>query len=721
MKHTYSHSENDFENEESIAALLCQNCTRTQAVILRRVIECCWVIRDHRTSYPNPFYVAVQLKDMRADVPTVVSALLGTDAAAREYSISWIHEQFGQEFAKLTQGVRWINELSMRDAAGVGSFGARDQAEMLRRMVLSMVEDIRVILVKLAYRTQRLYMLVKLESHYGVAIANETLSIYTPLANRLGLGQLKWELEDVAFRIVEPQAYKRIAKALEESRAAREDYINEFVQELTEHLKQYGVVDADVFGRPKHIYSIWKKMRAKRIEFNDLFDVRAVRVLVHDLQSCYGVLGIVHSSWQPITREFDDYIANPKENGYQSLHTAVIGPNGRAVEVQIRTREMDDSAENGVAAHWAYKEGDPVDENLLGHINTLRQLLDDSDDEQLVEGFSQHLDSRRVYVFTPQGEVIDLVAGATPLDFAYHVHSEIGHRCRGAKVNGRIVPLTYLMQNGDQVEVLTTREASPSRDWLNQSLGYLQSARARSKVRAWFNIQDHAQQISNGRTVLDRELKRLRAAAISVDKIASRLKYARVTDLYAALGRNDVTIAQVAGALDFLAEPAEKLPVVTRRASRQSKVTGAISVRGVGNLLTQMASCCQPVPDDSIVGFITRGKGVSVHRADCGNMLNLPEQQRERLIEVEWGEDSSSQYRVEIRIVAFDRQGLLRDISTVLSALKIDVVGVHTNSDAENQIADMRISLHIGSIEELASVMEKIRLLRNVQSVERVI
>ncbi len=715
MKHTFSADEGAFETLQSSQSYLSEQCTRSQALIIRRAVEHCWAVRDRPTGYPEPLHVAAQLKHMRADTPIIVSALFGTDVSAEHYSIDFLHEHYGQEIATLTRGVRWLNALSISDA-----FGAGDHAETLRRMVLSMVEDVRVVLVKLAYRTQRLYVLAKRESNNRQSVAQETLSIYAPLANRLGLGQLKWELEDVAFRIVEPLAYKRIAGALEENRAAREIYINDFVDDLSTRVSKHGINNASVFGRPKHIYSIWKKMRDKHIEFSDLFDVRAVRVLVDDVQQCYSVLGIAHSIWQPISREFDDYIANPKDNGYRSLHTAVIGPSGKPVEVQIRTRDMDDDAENGVAAHWAYKEGAPVDTNLQKGINALRQLLDDSDDEILVEGFTQQLNSQRVYVFTPKGEVIDLVSGSTPLDFAYHIHSEIGHRCRGVKVNGRIVPLTHVLANGDQVEVLTTREPGPSRDWLNKSLGYINSSRARGKVRAWFNQQDHEQHLADGRTILDRELKRFKASSVSIDTLVKRLKFDRSNDLLAAIGRNEVTVAQIVGAIDHLAVPVVRQTEKVLRTPTQDRTSGAIHVRGVGNLLTQIAACCQPVPPDTIVGFITRGKGVTIHRADCSNILNLRDSERERLIEVDWGDDDISRYHVEIHIRAFDRHGLLRDVSTALSTLNVDVVSVNTLSDQAHQTADMRIGLHISNTGELSSVMDKIRQLRNVQEVERV-
>ena len=715
MKHTFSADESAFATLESSQVYLSERCTRNQSLVIRRAVEHCWTIKDQTTNYPTPLHVAAQLKSMRADTPIIVAALFGTDVSAEHYSIEFIHENYGQEIAKLTEGVRWLNELTISDA-----FGSGDHAETLRRMVLSVVEDVRVVLVKLAYRTQRLYALAKKDSSKSQSIAAETLTIYAPLANRLGLGQLKWELEDIAFRIVDPVAYKRIASALEENRASRETYISDFVADLNVRVSTHGIKNAAVFGRPKHIYSIWKKMRDKRIEFSDLFDVRAVRVLVDDLQQCYSVLGIAHSIWQPISREFDDYIANPKDNGYRSLHTAVIGPSGKPVEIQIRTRAMDDDAENGVAAHWAYKEGSPVDANLQKGINGLRQLLEDNDDEYLVEGFSQQLDSQRVSVFTPKGEVIDLINGSTPLDFAYHIHSEIGHRCRGAKINGRIVPLTYVLNNGDQVEVLTTREPAPSRDWLNKSLGYINSSRARGKVRAWFNLQDHDQHLIDGRAILDRELKRFKASTVSIDTLTRRLKFDKQNDLFAAIGRNEITVAQIVGAIDHLAEPVRRRSDAVPKPVKSDRSSGAINVRGVGNLLTQIAPCCQAVPPDSIVGFITRGKGVTIHRADCSNILNLREGERERLIDVDWGDDDTSRYHVEIHIKAFDRHGLLRDVSTALSTLDVDVVSVNTLSDQAQQLADMRIGMHISNTGELATVMDKIRQLRNVQNVERV-
>lgn len=718
MKHAFSAEEALFETTDSTVEHLSEGCTRNQTLQLRQAVEIYWQYRHISTVYPDALHVACQLKAMHADVPTLIATVLGNNVLGRELPIEQVNEKFGGDIAELTRQVRWLNELIIKDAHTAKNLGSRDQAEMLRRMVLSMVEDMRVVLVKLAYRTQRLYDLVKSEDIVREQVASETLAIYAPLANRLGLGQLKWELEDVAFRILEPQAYKRIASALEENRAARETYVKDFVADLGARLSEHNLDSVSVFGRPKHIYSIWKKMRSKRIEFNDLFDVRAVRVLVDDLTQCYSVLGIVHTAWQPIGREFDDYIANPKPNGYQSLHTAVMGPGGKSVEVQIRTRDMDNEAENGIAAHWAYKEGGSADAALQRSIDTLKALLEDND-ETLMEGFTQQLDSERVYVFTPKGEVVDLVKGATPLDFAYHIHSEIGHRCRGAKVNGGIVNLTYQLHNGDRIEVLTTREPAPSRDWLNKSLGYLKSGRARGKVKAWFNTQDHAQHLLDGRAMLDRELRRLKAVNISIETISRRLKFDKSADLFAALGRNEVTISQIAGAIDRISEPEKKLFNIDSAQNRHTRRPDSISVSGVGNLLTNIATCCQPVPHDNIVGFITRSKGVSIHRASCNNMLNLPDDERQRLIDVEWGGDTSDQYPVDILIVAFDRVGLLRDVSTVMANNKADVVAINTLSNQDDQTAEMKLSVLVSNMQELNALLEKVRQLRNVSSVER--
>jgi len=726
MRHTYSPEEGQLQSATRVVEVLASGFAQPDRDALESAVRRYWPIRNRETSYPDAVLVASQLKTLNTDAETLIATLLGSDSASEAFPLDVVRAEFGDEVAELTDNVRRLNEMSIPNHDGASNEHASQQTELLRRMLLAMVTDVRAVLVKLAYRTQRLHKLVRQGGPEKVNVARDTMEIYSPLANRLGVGQLKWEMEDLAFRILDPDAYKRIASALEESRADRENYIREFVATCESLLPEKNFPATKVFGRPKHIYSIWRKMRQKRIEFSDLFDVRAVRVLVDDEDEnhCYRVLGLVHNQWQPVAGEFDDYIATPKENGYQSLHTAVVGTSGKPVEIQIRTTTMDRDAELGIASHWVYKEkGGSVsqsDQRLQQSIASLRQLLQHAD-ETLVEGFSQQFDPDRVYIFTPKGDVVDLVAGATPLDFAYHVHSEIGHRCRGAKINGRIVPLTSKLQNGDRVEVLTTREAGPSRDWLNKSLGYLHTSRARSKVRVWFNAQDHEQHVADGKAILDREMRRLHVGELSRESVAQGLKFDKVVDLHVALGRADVTAAQVAAVLSTLGTPQLKSSR-PRRPPRSEKVgSSSINVRGVGSLLTTIANCCQPVPYDGIVGFITRGKGVTIHRGDCSNILNLRDEEQERLVEVEWGDEADGAYLVEVHIVAFDRQGLLRDVSTVMADQNIDVVAVNTLSKTEDQTADMRVQLNIARIEELGVLMDKLRQLRNVLSVSRVI
>lgn len=720
MRHTHTPEETQLRTVARVVEMLASGFDHSDYERIAKAVDTFWPMRDIETDYPDSILVASQLKTLNTDADTLIAALLGSETCAERYSIEQVRQSYGEQTAELTDNVRRLNAMSVTNHEGSNVEHTEQQTELLRRMLLAMVTDVRAVLVKLSFRTQRLHTLVRRTDQLAVNVARDSLSIYAPLANRLGVGQLKWEMEDLAFRIIDPDAYKRIAGALEESRAAREMYIRDFVGNCSTILGDSGFSDAQVFGRPKHIYSIWRKMRLKRIEFSDLFDVRAVRVLVDSVRDCYGVLGLVHNEWQPVAGEFDDYIANPKENGYQSLHTAVVGPSGKPVEIQIRTRGMDRDAELGVASHWQYKEGGSGDSRLQKRIASLRQLLEQSDDS-LVEGFSQQFDADRVYVFTPKGDVIDMVAGSTPLDFAYHVHSDVGHRCRGAKVNGSIVALTTKLLNGDRIEVLTTREPGPSRDWLNKSLGYLHTSRARSKVRVWFNAQDQEQHIAEGRAILDREMRRLHCSDIAIETVAQNMNFDKPNELFMSLGRNDVTAAQVAGALS-------RLGVATFKPKRAPKVlkqhqnrSDSISVRGVGNLLTQVANCCQPVPYDSIVGFITRGKGVSIHRSDCSNMLSLRDDEIGRLIEVEWGDETDADYQVEVHIIAFDRQGLLRDVSTVMADRNIDVVAVNTLSNPDDQTAEMKIQIAINTMEQLSALMDQLRQLRNVLSVSRVV
>ncbi len=700
---------------------LCEGYDEQGSDLVCRASRYLWPLRDKLPRWPSPFAVADELKALGVDCDTLTASLLGTSVCEDSLPIEKIAAEFGDKIAALAKSVRWLHTFREGEFVQRGDVDSAEQSERLHRMVLSMVEDVRAVLVKLAHIVARLKMPSQIDYDLRRAIAHETMELYVPLANRLGIGQLKWQMEDLAFRALEPQAYTRVAKSLEQRRVEREKYVDEFVAKLHTRIDRAGIENVEVFGRAKHIFSIWKKMQRKQIEFTEVFDVSAVRVLVDRVRDCYAALGLVHGNWQHIPHEFDDYIANPKENGYQSLHTAVVGPNGKPIEVQIRTRKMDDDAELGVAAHWHYKEGGALDDSLQRSINTLRQLLEsESDNTSLFESVSSDFFTDRVFALTPKGKIVDLPQGSTPLDFAYQIHTDVGHRCRGAKVNGSIAPLTQVLQNGDQVVILTTREPRPSRDWLNRGLGYLATSRARGKVRAWFNIQDHEQHTEDGRAILEREFKRLNARDISLEKLTRQMGFAKQAELFSAIGRNVVSPAQIDAAVHALEVPPEKSlqPQAPKRAA--SGTNGdEISVRGVGSLLTQISRCCKPVPYDPIVGYITRGKGVSVHRCDCANILKLKECDRERLIEVEWGDERNSTYPVDLQILAYDRQGLLRDISQVMADQNLNVIAVNTQSSTDDQTAHMALTVELFDVEQLSRTMDKLRQLPNVLQVER--
>jgi GTP pyrophosphokinase len=609
----------------------------------------------------------------------------------------------------------------LHDVQGAGHRDQQD-AESLRKLLLAMVEDVRVVLIKLADRLHNMRTLKYLDEPRQRSIAKETLEIYAPLANRLGIGQVKWELEDLSLRFLDPQSYRDIAAQLDERRVDRERFIDRVVRHLRRELEAAGV-QADVTGRPKHIYSIWKKMQRKNLPFNQIFDVRAVRIIVERDADCYAALGVVHSLWHHIPKEFDDYIANPKENDYRSLHTAVVGPGGQTVEVQIRSRDMHEYAELGIAAHWRYKEGGRFDPNIEQRVVWLRQLLEWKDEEasasDFVDRFKSESGSERVYVMTPQGKVVDLPAGATPLDFAYYIHTDIGHRCRGAKINGRIVPLTYELHSGEQVEIITTRQGTPSRDWLNSHLGYLKTSRAQAKVRHWFRQQDYDMNVAAGRTALDRELHRLGIGNFNWEQLAERLHYPNVSDMLAAIGNGDLSTAQLAGAANELATPSNDDFVAAKPTRSSDADEKGIRIEGVGNLLTHVAQCCRPVPQDPIVGYITRGRGVTIHRRDCPNLLRLAASEHERILEVDWGGAVAAVYPVEIEILAYDRSGLLRDITASLANEKINVIGVNTYTDKTDYAAHMHLTLEIRDIGELSRVLSRIGQLPNVVEVKR--
>jgi GTP pyrophosphokinase len=691
-----------------------------------------WSIEAHRSqerASGEPFSdhalaVAEILNDLKLDYETIAASILHDVVEETAITLNDVEREFGPAVARLVDGVTKMERIG--EFRELGQEGGKEhaQAESLRKLLLAMAEDVRVVLIKLADRLYNMRTLKHLDEEHRRRIARETLDIYAPLANRLGIWQIKWELEDLSLRFLEPEVYRELATQLDEKRADREDYIKRVIDRLTMELKQAGI-EAVVSGRPKHIYSIWRKMQRKHIDFEQIFDMRAVRILVKEERDCYAALGVVHGLWRHIAREFDDYIANPKENLYRSLHTAVIGPEGRTLEVQIRTENMHRHAELGVAAHWRYKDGGSFDPGYEEKIAWLRQLLEWRDEEStahdFVDRFKSEAFQERVYVLTPQGRIIDLPRGSTPLDFAYAVHSEIGHRCRGAKVNGRIVPLTYRLQNGEQIKVLTTRQGSPSRDWMNPHQGYLKTSRAKSRVRQWFKRQDVEYNISAGRSLLDRELHRLGITGLPVEKLAGWFNFKQVDDLLAALGRGDINTSQLANAINELVPRPEPVIVGKSRVKsrRASATPEGFSILGVGNLLTNTARCCHPVPNDPIVGFITRGRGVTIHRRDCGNILRMEGEDRKRLIEVEWGAPSAAGYTVELFVQAYDRSGLLRDITAVLANEKINLTGVNTLTDKRDGIARMNLLMEIADIAQLSRVLTQIGQLPNVVEARR--
>jgi GTP pyrophosphokinase len=585
-------------------------------------------------------------------------------------------------------------------------------------MLLAMVSDVRLVLIRIAEQLYRLRTAGGAAHDQQRAVAVETREIFAPLANRLGVWQLKWELEDLSFRYLEPETYTRIVRALNEKRAEREAAIENVRKVFAAELASNDV-DAVVSARPKHIYSIWRKMKRKDSGLEHIFDIRAVRILVDSVSDCYAALGVVHNRWSYLRGEFDDYIANPKENRYRSLHTAVIGPGNQVVEVQIRTREMHREAELGVAAHWRYKEGGNPKAAFDQKIQFLRQLLEPADrDGDLLEQIRGEVFEDRVYALSPKGDVVEMPAGATPLDFAYHVHTEVGHRCRGAKVNGRIVPLTYKVQNGDKIEIITGKEAQPSRDWLSHD--YLAAARSRTKVRNWFRQQDKDQNRNQGRDILDRELGRLNIRDLAADRIATELKLTNTDALWVALGAGDIAPTAVANAVQRLRKDAVEMPLPARRLRRRKGLANEqVEIRGVGDLLCSLARCCRPVPPEQIVGYITKGRGVGIHRHDCRNFRSLHGRHPERVIEVDWLDPSDENYAAELVLQAYDRQGLLRDVSSVLADEKVSIDSIQTSTDKQRMQARMELKFFVPGLAALSSIIGKLEQLPNVTSVRR--
>ena len=674
--------------------------------------------------------VANILAGLRLDFETIAAAILHDVLEDTPVTMEELETEFGETVAKLVDGVTKLGQIQEYRGQSKRSRKERAQAESLRKMFLAMVDDVRVVLIKLADRTHNMRTLHHLRDEKRKRIARETMEIFAPLANRLGIWQIKWELEDLAFRYMEPELYKQIAKMVDERRINRESYIDTVARQLQVELNNLDI-KAEVTGRPKHIYSIYRKMKRKQVDFDQIYDVRAVRVLVNDIGDCYAVLGIVHTLWRPIPGEFDDYIAAPKDNLYRSLHTAVVGPDGKTIEVQIRTYEMHQSAELGVAAHWRYKEGAKTDDNFDRKIQWLRSLMEWKEDVVDAADFVDHVKAEvfqdRVHVLTPQGDVVDLPYGSTPIDFAYYIHTEVGHRCRGAKVNGRIVPLDYRLKNGDQVEVLTAKRGGPSRDWLNPHLGYMKTARARSKARHWFKYQNYEENVSQGRTILERELRRLGLSEVNYEKLSHHFSFNRVDNFLASIGRGDIGHPQMVNGINDVVEvtgPEEKeewkIPAFMAPPPPISGTTTGVQVQGVGDLLTNLAQCCRPAPGDTeIVGYITRGRGVTIHRRDCPNVLRLMDTSPERLVAVDWGGGGNVTYPVDVYIEAFDRPGLLRDITSIVANQRINMSAINTITVKSENIAKVTATLEVADIDQLSRVLAMIEQLPNVTEVRR--
>jgi GTP pyrophosphokinase len=665
--------------------------------------------------------VAQTLSELKVDSDAIAASLLFPAYEASADTARVIREKFGSGIADLCEGVvrmAQIGALSHREQSSQKPQQQAAQLEALRKMLLAMVQDVRVVLIKLADHLQSLHFALRSQDGTLSRTAGQlTRDIFAPLANRLGVWHLKWELEDLAFRILEPDMYRTIARALDEKRLDRERYIETLIAVLKGELARAGI-NAEVTGRPKHLYSIYKKMHRKNVGVEALHDVRAVRVLVADVKECYAALGLVHQLWSPIPKEFDDYIAKPKSNSYRSLHTAVIGPEGKAVEVQIRTHEMHQHSELGVAAHWRYKENARHDRLFDDKIGWLRQVLEwkdeVSDTGELAEQFKTQLFADTVYVLTPQGRVVDLPQGATPIDFAYHVHTELGHRCRGAKVDGAIVPLSTPLKNGQQVEILAAKQGGPSRDWLNPELGFLKSHAARTKVRQWFNRQNLEADVAHGRAILEKELQRHGMTALNLDKLAQEAGYERLHDFLVDIARGAIGPKMLQETLKPPRPPQETPAAVPLQRKPRNGNRSSVLIVGVDKLLTLTAKCCKPAPPEPIVGFVTRGRGVSVHRADCPNLKRLD---AERRVAAEWGLASGATFPVDVMIEAVDRTGLLRDISDVLTRERINVTATATQTNAH--FARMRFTLEIENLDQLQRVLGYVRDVKGVMSAAR--
>ncbi|HVO42489.1 MAG TPA: bifunctional (p)ppGpp synthetase/guanosine-3',5'-bis(diphosphate) 3'-pyrophosphohydrolase [Aggregatilineales bacterium] len=669
--------------------------------------------------------VAQMLAELHMDAPTISAALLHDVVEDTPITLDDIEKEFGPEVAKLVDGVSKIERLPTNVEKMRGGKAGSRESEYLRKTFLTMGNDIRVILIKLADRLHNMRTLGYLSPEKQQRMARETMDLFAPLANRLGIWQMKWELEDLSFRYLNPDKYKEIRAKIAERRADREKDMQR-VRDALQHELEAAGIQATINARPKHIYSIYRKMERKKVPFEQVYDVRAVRIMVADKATCYQVLGIIHSLWRPIPGEFDDYIAAPKDNFYQSLHTAVLDHDGKTLEVQIRTPEMHEHAEYGVAAHWRYKEGVTRDDLFEKRLMYLRRLMENVSDETAKQDSDAFIDAMksdvfedRVYAFTPKGDIVDMPGGATPVDFAYHIHTDIGHRCRGARVNGQLVNLDYRLRSGDRVEILTAKRGGPSLDWLNPNLGFANTNRSRVKIRAWFRKQDREKNIALGHEVLVKELKRLGMEAMSHETIANMFNYARVEDFLANVGYGDITGAQIAQRVLVL-DNEQKRENATLANTQESLTTpinmsDGIDVMGNSGMLINLGRCCNPAQGDAIVGYITRGRGITVHRADCPNVINSTEY--ERFINVSWGRTAEKTYRVPVTVTAYDREGLMRDIGAVVANENINISNL--NITTKQGIATFYMTMEIESTTQLMRVLAKIEQLSNVMEARR--
>lgn len=658
------------------------------------------------------------LVELNLDAESLATAYLTPYFLNDVVSLEVVEEKLGRNIALLLTGVSQMATISTLSHQGKGTV----QVDNIRKMLLTMVEDVRAVVIKLAEQVCHLRNVKDAGEEERVVTAKETADIFAPLANRLGIGQLKWELEDLSFRYLHPETYIRIAKQLDDKRLGREAYMENMVEQVKNRLAEAGI-EAQVYGRPKHIYSIYKKMVQKNYEFDQLFDIRAMRIVVERLQDCYAALGIVHTNWRHLNKEFDDYVATPKQNGYQSIHTVVFGPEGKTVEIQIRTQDMHQDAELGVAAHWMYKEG-VLPGRGSGYeqkISWLRKLLqwqeEVVDGGDLAEELKNQVVEDRVYVFTPRGDIFDLPLGATPLDFAYYIHSNVGHRCIGAKVFGKIVPFTHQLNTGDQVEILTQKQPNPSRDWLNPSLGYIKSSRARAKIHHWFKQLDRDKNLSAGKEILDNELQKLGLSYKDLAPAIKRFNFKELDDLMVAIGAGDVRLNQM---LNFVTDRTEDEPIIRFKApSKVSSDKNGIVVDGVGSLMSHFAKCCRPVPGDQIIGYITQGRGIGVHRDDCDSFNNLKERHPERVVAVSWSDDINGSYALSIKVEATDRSGLIRDISSVLANEKVNVLNMNVNTVEEKQLALFTMQIEVHDLSATNRLLSKLHQIEGVHEAKR--